>query len=457
MFDVKDFYPSISETLLKEAINFAKIHVKIPKKDIATRFHARKSLLYDKNNVWIKKVGGLFDVTMGAYDGAEVCELVGTFMLSKIANKYRKNDIGLYRDDGLAVFKNKSGPQNERIKKELQEIFKSNGLDIVIQCNRKSVDYLDVTLNLTDGSFKPYRKPDDETNYIHAESDHPPNIIKQLPIAVEKRLSDLSSSEDIFTQSKAYYQDVLARNGYKHKLKYNPSTTSNTNKRKRGRKIIWFNPPFSRTVASNVGKEFLRLIDFHFPAHNPLHKILNRNTVKVSYGCMPNINASINSHNKKIIEDKEPLSPGDCNCRNPKEFPLPGVCTTPNLLYEGDISSDLPNYQNRKYKGITEPPFKIRIGNHKQSFNKIKYKGNTALSKEVWDIKRKGGTYSIKWRALKQHPAYNPRTGKCPLCLSEKLEILEHKHPNLLNKRSEIVSTCPHRHKYMLSSISDVK
>ena len=159
-------------------------------------------------------------------------------MLSKIANKYRKNDIGLYRDDGLAVFKNKSGPQNERIKKELQDIFKSNGLDIVIQCNRKSVDYLDVTLNLTDGSFKPYRKPDDETNYIHAESDHPPNIIKQLPIAVEKRLSDLSSSEDIFTQSKAYYQDVLARNGYKHKLKYNPSTTSNTNKRKRGRKII---------------------------------------------------------------------------------------------------------------------------------------------------------------------------------------------------------------------------
>ena len=55
MLDVKDFYPSISETLLKEAINFAKIHVKIPKKDIATRFHARKSLLYDKNNVWIKK------------------------------------------------------------------------------------------------------------------------------------------------------------------------------------------------------------------------------------------------------------------------------------------------------------------------------------------------------------------------------------------------------------------
>ena len=63
------------------------------------------------------KKDGLFDVTMREYDGAEVCELVGTFLLDKISKKYEKNSIGLYRDGGLSVFKNKSGTQLERIKK----------------------------------------------------------------------------------------------------------------------------------------------------------------------------------------------------------------------------------------------------------------------------------------------------------------------------------------------------
>ena len=53
---------------------------------------------------------------MGSYDGAEVCELIGIFMLSLIGNKYNPNNIGLYRDDGLAVFKNTSGPQSEKSK-----------------------------------------------------------------------------------------------------------------------------------------------------------------------------------------------------------------------------------------------------------------------------------------------------------------------------------------------------
>ena len=119
-----------------------------------------------------------------------------------IGSKYDKNSIGLYRDDGLAAFKNASGPKNEKIKKDFQQIFKDNGLSIVIQCNMKTVDYLDITLNLNDGTYRPFRKPDDETNYIHVDSDHPPNIIKQLPISIEKRLSSLSSSKEIFDQSK---------------------------------------------------------------------------------------------------------------------------------------------------------------------------------------------------------------------------------------------------------------
>ena len=52
------------------------------------------------------KKDGLFNVTMGAYDGAEVCELVGTFSLDKISVEYHENSIGLYHDHNLSVFKN---------------------------------------------------------------------------------------------------------------------------------------------------------------------------------------------------------------------------------------------------------------------------------------------------------------------------------------------------------------
>ena len=157
-------------------------------------------------------------------------------------------------------------------------IFKDNGLEIVIQCNLKVTNFLDVTLNLTDGTYKPYRKPDDETNYVHVESDHPPTILKQLPIAVEKRISDLSANEEIFNNAKNYYQEALKKSGYNYQIKYNPTTTPNPgaeNRRKRGRKILWFNPPYSRSVETDVGKQFLRLLDVHFPRHDPLHKIFN--------------------------------------------------------------------------------------------------------------------------------------------------------------------------------------
>ena len=173
MFDIKDFYPSIKEGLLIEALEFAKQHVTIKSKDRETIFHARKSLLYKEGEPWIKKQSNNFDVTMGSYDGAEVCELIGIFMLSLIGNKYNPSNIGLYRDDGLAVFKNTSGPQSEKIKKTFQKMFKNKGLDIIINCNMKIVNYLDVTLNLNDGSYRPYKRPNDETNYTHINSDHP--------------------------------------------------------------------------------------------------------------------------------------------------------------------------------------------------------------------------------------------------------------------------------------------
>ena len=132
-------------------------------------------------------------------------------MLSLTGNKYNPNNIGLYRDDGLAVFKNTSGPQSEKIKKTFQKMFKNKGLDIIINCNMKIVNYLDVTLNLNDGSYRPYKKPNDETNYIHVNSDHPLSILKQLPVSIEKRLSSLSSSKEIFEETAPYYEQCTSQ------------------------------------------------------------------------------------------------------------------------------------------------------------------------------------------------------------------------------------------------------
>ena len=92
---------------------------------------------------------------MGAYDGAEVCELVGN-LLSELSKLYEKKDIGLYRDNKMAVFKNKSGPESGKIKKLI--IFRENELKITIQRNLKTADYLDVTFNLTESSYRPFTK-----------------------------------------------------------------------------------------------------------------------------------------------------------------------------------------------------------------------------------------------------------------------------------------------------------
>ena len=198
---------------------------------------------------------GLFDLTMGAYDGAEVSELVGTFLLDKISEKYDKNSIGLYRDDGLSVFKNKSGTQLERIKKNLQKTFKDFGLEIVGESNLRIIIYLDVTLNLTNGSFKPYHKPDDIIQYINEEFNHPPSIIKHLPASIEKRLSNNSSDEKTFKEAAIYSEDTLNKASYMNKLVYqnlNASNQENKNKN-RQRNVMWFNQPYSKSVTTRIG------------------------------------------------------------------------------------------------------------------------------------------------------------------------------------------------------------
>ena len=119
-FDIVEFYPSISESLLLEAISFAQQYAHVSEQDRDIILHARKTLLFGDGDTWSKKTG-LFDVPMGCYDGAEICELVGVYALTKLANEVEKQDVGLYRDDRLAVLRNTNGREADRMRKRIIE------------------------------------------------------------------------------------------------------------------------------------------------------------------------------------------------------------------------------------------------------------------------------------------------------------------------------------------------
>ena len=233
-----------------------------------------------------------------------------------------------------------------------------------------------------------------------------------------------------------------------------PETPRATRNRTRKRNIIWFNPPYNKSVVTNVGQRFLQLVDKHFknPRSNViLKKLFNRNNLKISYSCTRNIKSFVSGHNKKIINESTESEARTCNCPRNTPCPLNGKCLSRNTVYAGTITSDIPNYGSREYAGLCEPEWKSRQYNHTLSFNHREY-AKCEIAKEIWRIKDQNGNYNVTWRIVGHAPAYNPTTKICKLCLSEKLYINEHLD-ELLNKRDELISKCMHTRKYELSEM----
>ena len=99
-------------------------------------------------------------------------------------------------------------------------------------------------------------------------------------------MSDISSSKETYDQNISYYKDILKQSGYDNiSLPYKQTQQQGqdkTKKEKPKRKIIWINPPFFMNVKTNVGKTFLKLLQRHFTMRLPIHKVFNRNKVKIS-------------------------------------------------------------------------------------------------------------------------------------------------------------------------------
>ena len=182
------------------------------------------------------------------------------------------------------------------------KVMKDLGFQIEIETNLKK--YLDVTFNLKSGLYKPYKKPNDQLLYVTTSSNHPPQVIKQLPNSINRKLIENSSNKDVFDASKNEYEEALLKSGYKSNLGFQKEISSEKKNKRRRRNIIWFNPPFSQTVKTNVARLFLRLLDKHFPCSHILRKLFNQNTIKVSYSCMENIAHIIRKHNQRISSRK---------------------------------------------------------------------------------------------------------------------------------------------------------
>ena len=167
----------------------------------------KMSLLFVRGKPWVKRRSE-WDVTMGSFDGAEVCELTGLFMLDQL--KQTNLDLGLYRDDGLGVT-NLHGRPLEAKRQQIQQIFRQHDLRVTISSNLEATDFLDVYLDLRSETYRVFTKEGDLPTYVHHQSNHPPNVLKNIGPAVNKRLSSLSANSDLFNQAKPLYQDALKR------------------------------------------------------------------------------------------------------------------------------------------------------------------------------------------------------------------------------------------------------
>ena len=429
--DIVDYYPSITADLLDQALDWASQHAEITADDRALYHHTKNSLLWHQGSTWVKRGGANFDIAQGSYDGAESTDLVGLFLLHKL-EEVEEMDNGLYRDDMLAVTKLK-GKKAEKLKQKISNIFKAYGLTVKVEVNKKVVNYLNVTLSLLDGSYRDYMKPGNTINYVHVLSNHPPSVTKSIGKGINHRLNANSSSREMFDAAKGPYQEALLRSGHTHTLSYSAEEAGGEAPRKRRRRkknhVIWFNPPWCNSVTTSIGRKFLALVDRCFPPSNPLNKIFNRNTIKISYSTMPNLGRIIDSHNARTLASKEERPPkrpwGDCSCprrtREANECPLGGECLAENIVYKATVkvNEDPPRVEKtpeKTYLGLCSTKWKERLGNHKQSFEKAHRMGETSLSSYIWELKAKGlkenKDSNISWMLAGRAKPYSPSSNR---------------------------------------------
>ena len=204
-------------------------------------------------------------------------------------------------------------------------------------------------------------------------------------------------------------------------------------------------------VSTKVGKLFLKLLDESFPPGHPLHPLLNRNTVKLSYSCLPNMGSQVAKHNAKIMKTIETpevaAAPKKCNCNKKDECPLENDCTQAvNVIYHATVKTE---NSEETYVGSTTN-FKKRLYNYNSDFSKPSRRNNTTLSAHVWTHKDSNTKSDLTWKIIDKAPSFSPVTGTCQLCTTEKFKIIFNPEICSLNSRNELFTHCRHKEKLLL-------
>ena len=213
------------------------------------------------------------------------------------------------------------------------------------------------------------------------------------------------------------------------------------------RKIVWHNPPFCKSVKTNLGKEFFKILRNCFPPENPLSKIFNNNTVKLSYSCMPSIGKTISGHNQKILNPPQVVPP--CRC-TVYDCEVEGNCEQRGIIYQCKVT-EKEGGTSSTYVGLSENSFKDRLTKHRKSFNTQGYHKNT-LSTHIWDLKRRHIDFELSWKILAKGKPYSPSSKICELCIKEINYIMFEKNMASLNSRNEFFGFCLHKAKYQLQN-----
>ena len=212
-----------------------------------------------------------------------------------------------------------------------------------------------------------------------------------------KRISDLSCNKEGFDKVKSVYESALKDSGHFSSMSYN-SNTQNA-RRNRNRKVIWFKPPYSLNVKTNIGKLFIKLVRKHFPKNNKYHKIFNLNTLKLSYCCTTNVGNIIKPHNSKVLSKTNDNKNSKCNCRSEPNCPLNGECLTQCLIYKATSTTSSSSFA---YYGTSEGEFKTGYNNHTKSFRHRECMNETESSKHMWNLKDLGLDNNLSWEIHKR-------------------------------------------------------
>ena len=227
--------------------------------------------------------------------------------------------------------------------------------------------------------------------------------------------------------------------------------------------MTWFNPPFCLSVSTNIGAIFLKIIDSCFPPGHPLHSLLNRHTVKISYRTMSNMAQIISRHNIRTVKQHQPLTAPPvktCSCpravRESKSCPMAGQCLLENTIYQATVKEE-ESGKVETYTGLASTNWKARLAVHNSSFNHrpkpgAKSSNSTELSNHIWTLKDKKIKNTLSWKIIDQAQPFNPTTKMCRLCLTEKYHLMYSKDGATLNKRSEFYSACRHVTRKLISN-----